>query len=81
MAARIVKKEHKPKLLSPDILLWGRGLPQLRRGGSTPGKSNFFLLDIPGFYWDIPAVPEKFEKKVGVRFSSQGFQGGVLESE
>ena len=31
------------------------------------GKPNF-LADIPGFGWDIPAVPEKFEKKICVRF-------------
>ena len=29
---------------------------------SKPGKSNFFWRDIPGFCWDISAVPAKFEK-------------------
>ena len=41
------KKEHKPKLLSPDIFRWGRGLPREGVGAkssvcpSKPGKSNF----------------------------------------
>ena len=26
-------------------------------------KIKFFWRDIPGFCWDIPAAPEKFEKK------------------
>ena len=30
---------------------------------SKPGKSNFFGGDIPAKSRDIPAVPEKFEKK------------------
>ena len=30
---------------------------------SKPGKANFFGRDIPGFSWDMPAVPEKFERK------------------
>ena len=65
-------KEHKPKLLSPDIFRWGRGLP--REWGETKkfGMSletreiKLFGRDIPGFCWDIPAVPEKFEKKKSV---------------
>ena len=37
---------------------------------SKPGKSNFFGGDIPGFWWDIPGAPDKFEKKkVWVQFS------------
>ena len=42
------KKEPKPKLLSPDIFRWGRGLPHEGVGPkssvcpSKPGKSNFF---------------------------------------
>ena len=62
-------KEPKPKLLSPDILRWGRGLPHERVGAKKFGMSletreiKLFGWDIPGFCWDIPAVPEKFEKK------------------
>ena len=26
-------------------------------------KTKLFWQDIPGFCWDIPGVPEKFEKK------------------
>ena len=62
--------QHKPKLLSPDnIFRWGRGLPHERVGAKKFGMSletreiTFFWRDIPGFCWDIPAVPEKFEKK------------------
>ena len=42
------KNEPKPKLLSPDIFRWGRGLPREGVGPkssvcpSKPGKSNFF---------------------------------------
>ena len=61
------EKEHKPKLLSPDIF-W-RGLPREGVGAKKFGMSletrenKFFGRDIPGSCWDIPAVPEKFEKK------------------
>ena len=71
------KKEHKPKLLSPDIFRWGRGLPRERVGAKKFGMSletreiRLFGRDIPGFCRDIPEEPEKFEKKnVWVRFSS-----------
>ena len=63
------KKEHKPKLLSPDIFRWGRGLPRERAGAKKSGMSlktseiKLFGRDIPGFCWDIPAAPEEFEKK------------------
>ena len=63
------KKEHKPKLLSPDIFRWGRGLPREGVGAKKFGMSletreiNLFGWDIPGFCQDIPGVPEKFEKK------------------
>ena len=30
---------------------------------SASGKPNFFGRDISGFCWDIPEVPEMFEKK------------------
>ena len=47
------KKEHKPKLWSPDIFRWSRGLPHEGGGAkssvcpSKPGKSNFFLAGYP----------------------------------
>ena len=54
------KKEHKPKLLSPDIFRWGRGLPREGVGAkkfSMPLKTReikLFWRDIPGFCRDIP---------------------------
>ena len=63
------KKEHQPKLLSPDIFRWGRGLPHEGVGAKKLGMSletreiKLLWRDIPGFCWDIPAVLEKFEKK------------------
>ena len=63
------KKEPKPKLLSPDILRWGRGLPREGVGAKKFDMSletreiKLFGRDIPGFCRDIPEVPEKFEKK------------------
>ena len=64
------KKEHQPKLLSPDIFLWARSLPHEGVGGQKvryvpqyQGNLKLFGRDIPGFCWDILAVPEKFEKK------------------
>ena len=63
------KREHKPKLLSPDIFRWGSGLPRARVGAKKFGMSletreiKLFGRDIPGFCRDIPAAPEKFEKK------------------
>ena len=65
-ATQGTKKEHKPKLLSPDIFQWGTGLPRARVGAKKFGMSKLFGWDIPGFCWDIPAVPEKFEKKMFV---------------
>ena len=67
------KNEHKPKLLSPEICQWGRGLPRARVGAKKfemsleTRESNFLGGDIPGFCWDIPEL-EKFEKKVCVQF-------------
>ena len=58
------KKEPKPKLLGPDILGWGGGLPREGGGGKKFGMSletreiKLFWRDIPGF-----CRPEKFEKK------------------
>ena len=63
------KKEHKPKLLSPDVFRWGKGLPREGVGAKKFGMSletkeiKIFWRDIPGFCWDIPVLPEKFEKK------------------
>ena len=62
------KKEHKPKLLSPDIFRWGRGLPREGVGAKKfgisleTGEIKLFGWDIPGSCRDIPEVPEKFEK-------------------
>ena len=71
------RKEPKPKLLSPDIFRWGRGLPREGVGAKKFGMSleareiKLFGRDIPGFCRDIPGAPEKFEKKkVCVQFSS-----------
>ena len=63
------KKEPRPKLLSPDIFRWGRGLPHEGVGAKKFGmplgtrEIKLFWRDIPGFCWDIPELPEKFEKK------------------
>ena len=63
------ENEHKPKLLSPDIFRWGRGLPCEGVGAKKFGMSletreiKLFGRDIPGFCQDIPGAPEKFEKK------------------
>ena len=63
------KKEHKPKLLSPDIFRWGGGLPHEGVGAKKFGMAletreiKLSWRDIQGFCWDIPEVPEKFEKK------------------
>ena len=63
------EKEPKPKLLSPDIFRWGRGLPREGVGAKKFGMSletreiKLFGRDIAGFCWDIPEAPEKFEKK------------------
>ena len=63
------KKEPKPKLLGPDILRWGGGLPREGVGAEKFGTSletretKLFWRDIPGFCRDIQEMPEKFEKK------------------
>ena len=63
------KKEPKPKLFGPDIFRWGGGLPCEGVGAEKFGMSletketKLFWRDNPGFCWDIPEVPEKFEKK------------------
>ena len=70
------KKEPKPKLLSPDIFRWGRGLPHERVGGQrfryAPRNqgNQTFLAGYPGIWPGYPGVPEKFEKKkFGFNFS------------
>ena len=68
------KKEHKPKLLSPDIFRWGWGLPHEGVGAKKFGMSletreiKLLLRDISGYLgillgYHIFGVPEKFEKK------------------
>ena len=71
------KNEPKPKLLSPDIFRWGRGLPHEGVGAKKFGmpletrEIKLFWWDIPGFCRDILGVPEKFEKKkFGFNFRS-----------
>ena len=67
------KKEPKPKLLSSDIS-GVVGVFHMRGGAQKFGMSlktreiKLFWRDIPGFCWDIPAVPEKLEKNVCVQF-------------
>ena len=64
------EKEPKPKLLSPDIFWWVGGLPREGVGAKKFGMSletqgiKLFWRDIPGFCRDIPAAPEKSEKKM-----------------
>ena len=62
------KKEHKPKLLGPDIF---RGVGIFHMKGWWPKSPRMSLetretklsgRDIQGFCRDIPAVPEKLEK-------------------
>ena len=67
------RKEHKPKLLSPDIFRWGKF--QVKEWGpkssvctSKPGKSNFFGGISRDFAGISRQSPEKFEKKVCVQF-------------
>ena len=63
------KPKPKPKLLGLDIFWWGGGLPREGVGAKKFGMSletretKLFWRDIPGFCWNIPGVPEKFEKK------------------
>ena len=69
------KKEPKPKAFGLDIFGCGEVLPHEGMGAKklgmpleTQGKQTIGR-DIPGFCWDIPGAPEKFEKiKVRVQF-------------
>ena len=64
------KKEHKPKLLSPDIFRWGGGLPHEGVGAKKFGMSletreiKLFWRETRDFSGKPPAVPEKLENKV-----------------
>ena len=55
---------------------WDGGLPHAGVGAKKLGMSfetegdKTFWRDMPGFFQDIPGVPEKFEKNVCVQFSS-----------
>ena len=66
------KKEPKPKLFVSDIFGCGGGLAREWVGAKKFGMAletreiKLFWRDIPGFCWDIPAVPEKLEKKMSV---------------
>ena len=65
------EKGTQPKLLGPDILRWGGGLPCEGEGVGAEKfgmplearETKLFWRDIPGFSRDIPEAPEKFEKK------------------
>ena len=63
------KKEHKPKLLGPDIFRWGGGFyvkgwgPKKFDMSLETRETKLFGRDIPGFCWDIPAVPESLREK------------------
>ena len=52
------KKEHKPKLLGPDIFWWGGGLPREGVGAKKFGMS----LETQENH--IPGAPEKLEKSL-----------------
>ena len=67
-------KEPKPKLLSPDIFPWGRGLPHEGVGAKKFGMP-LETREIKLFWRDIPGAPEKFEKKkFGFNFRSLIFR-------
>ena len=60
------EKEHNPKLLSPDILCWGRGLPHEGVGGQkvryAPRNEEIklFWRDIPEILLGYPGGVRKF---------------------
>ena len=63
------EKRAQPKLLSPDISQWGRGLPREGVGAKEFGiaprnqGNQAFFGRYPGFCRDIPELPGKLEKK------------------
>ena len=63
------EKGTQTQLFGPDIFRLRRGLPREGVGAKKFGMSletreiKFFGRDIPGFCRDIPAVPQKLEKK------------------
>ena len=63
---------HKPKLLGPDIIRWGMGLPREGVGAKKFGMSleareiKFLLAGYPEILPGYPGMPEKFEKKTFV---------------
>ena len=75
------KKEHKPKLLGPDIFQWGGGLPLEGVGpkssvrASKPGKSNFLGGTSRDFAGISRRCPKSLEKKQSV------FDSWPLKSE
>ena len=63
------EKRSQTQTFESGYFRWGRGLPHEGVGAQKVGMSleaqeiKRFWQDIPGFCWDIPAVPEKFENK------------------
>ena len=69
------EKEHKPRLLGPDIFRWGGGLPhevvRAKKFGMSleiRGKTSFSAGYSGMFAGIFRGVPEKFEKNVCVQF-------------
>ena len=69
------EKEHKLKLLDPDIFRWGGSLPRGGVGAKKFGKSleaqerdKLFGGISRDFGWDIPGAPEKLEKPICFQF-------------
>ena len=63
------KKEHKPKLLGPDVFRWGGGLPREGVGAKKFGVpletlgNQPFGRDIPRFWLGYPGGARKVETK------------------
>ena len=78
------KKEPKPKLLSPDIFRWGRGLPHEGVGAKKFGMSletreikRFWrdIRDSRDFAWISRWCPKSLIKKVCVQFLAPILRG------